>query len=134
MQITKCVGKVAYKVELPPQWRVHDVFHVSLLRKYIPRDKDGHVAAPPVEWLTADDPLYEVESVLAHHQSKTKKGVSTRFLVKWKNYDHLHNSWEPESNLINCKELLMEYWEQQHGKEQASLTLTKLFLPRGCGS
>ena len=111
VQITKCIGKVAYRVDLPHVWRIHNVFHVSLLRKHIPRGEPGNVAAPPVEWLSNDDPLYEVEGILAHHRTKTKKSVSTRFLVKWKNYDHLHNSWEPESNLVNCRELVQEYWE-----------------------
>ena len=35
-QITKKVGKVAYQTALPPQLaNLHDVFHVSQLRKYI---------------------------------------------------------------------------------------------------
>ncbi|XP_050908785.1 uncharacterized protein LOC127122507 [Lathyrus oleraceus] len=36
-QITNRVGKVAYRVALPPNLsNLHDVFHVSQLRKYIP--------------------------------------------------------------------------------------------------
>ncbi|XP_050895923.1 uncharacterized protein LOC127102618 [Lathyrus oleraceus] len=36
-QITSRVGKVAYRVALPPNLsNLHDVFHVSQLRKYIP--------------------------------------------------------------------------------------------------
>ena len=27
------VGKQAYKPELPKKWRIHDVFHVSLLKQ-----------------------------------------------------------------------------------------------------
>jgi hypothetical protein len=34
--ITKIVGPVAYRVELPPELaEVHDVFHVSTLRRYV---------------------------------------------------------------------------------------------------
>jgi len=67
--VLKRIGNVAYRLELPHQWRVHDVFHVSLLRRYIARGNDGFVAAPPVEWLN-NEPLYEVESILDHYVTK----------------------------------------------------------------
>ena len=36
-EILSKVGPVAYKLKLPPELsRIHDTFHVSMLRKYIP--------------------------------------------------------------------------------------------------
>ena len=36
-EILKLIGKIAYELALPPTLAgVHDVFHVSMLRKYIP--------------------------------------------------------------------------------------------------
>ncbi|MCI41288.1 hypothetical protein A2U01_0062521, partial [Trifolium medium] len=36
-QIAERIGKVAYRITLPPVLsQIHDVFHVSQLRKYIP--------------------------------------------------------------------------------------------------
>ncbi|CAL2256356.1 unnamed protein product [Prunus armeniaca] len=36
-EITECIGPVAYRLALPPELsRIHDVFHVSMLRKYMP--------------------------------------------------------------------------------------------------
>ena len=35
-EIPKCVGTQAYKLDLPTHLEVHNVFHVSLLKHYIP--------------------------------------------------------------------------------------------------
>ena len=36
-EIVSKVGPIAYKLKLPPELsRIHDTFHVSMLRKYIP--------------------------------------------------------------------------------------------------
>ena len=35
-EIVERIGKVAYRLRLPPELtRIHDVFHVSMLQKYI---------------------------------------------------------------------------------------------------
>ena len=42
------VGKLAYQLELPESMRgVHDVFHVSMLKKYL-RDPEHHIIVEPV--------------------------------------------------------------------------------------
>ena len=109
LEILQRIGPVAYRLQLPPKWKVHDVFHVSLLKQYVSRGNRGFVATPPVEWLD-DEPLYEVEQILKHADVKTGKKVIRRFLLKWTGYDTGHNSWEREDNLVNCDEVLEEYW------------------------
>ena len=42
------VGKLAYRLELPESMKgVHNVFHVSMLRKYL-RDPEHHITLEPV--------------------------------------------------------------------------------------
>ena len=43
-EVVQVVGPVAYKLKMNPGWRIHHVFHVSLLEPYRP---DGGVQPPP---------------------------------------------------------------------------------------
>jgi hypothetical protein len=48
---------------------------------------------------------YEVENVL---DSKHENGEKF-YLVKWKGFDSIENTWEPIRNLIHSKELIKEF-------------------------
>jgi hypothetical protein len=94
-KVIERVGKVAYKVELPPNLKMHNVFHVQLLKKY----RDNGKVQPPPPPIEIDDSLeYEVERVLGHREVKRGKQSRKEFLVNWLRYEHEHNTWEPECN------------------------------------
>jgi hypothetical protein len=102
--ITKCIGPVAYQLELPRNMKCHNVFHVSLLKPFVPSTR--HQPLPPA--LVIDDEYeFEVEQVLTHKGTRPGK---RKFLVAWKGYPAEHNTWEPESNLTHCPEVLQQYW------------------------
>ena len=52
------VGNVAYRLELPSDWQIHDVFHVSQLKPVI---GDVH---RETELLVDGNLEYEIESIL----------------------------------------------------------------------
>jgi hypothetical protein len=86
------VGAVAYKLALPPQSRIHNVFHCSLLKP--------HVGPPPtnIDQLPPDSvdnhPLVTPLAVLGF-QSQLVDGVLTRFaLVQWRGLLPDDTSWE----------------------------------------
>jgi hypothetical protein len=106
-KVVERVGQVAYKVMLPPNLKMHNVFHVQLLKPY--RD-DGRVQPPPPP-IEIDDSLeYEVERVLGHREVKRGKQIRKELLVQWLGYEHEHNTWEPEKNLTHCEDLLADHW------------------------
>lgn len=50
---------------------------------------------------------YTVEKIINDRFIKKNGKIIHEFLVKWENYPN--PTWEPESNLYNCKEILQEY-------------------------
>jgi hypothetical protein len=96
-----------------PDWRVHPVFHVSLLEPY---RESGRVQppSPPIEMEGALE--YEVKSIL-EHRFWGIKNPKAYYKVAWKGYGIEHNSWEPESNVVNAPEVVADYWKWQAEKQ-----------------
>ena len=92
-EVTKSIGEQAYRLELPANMKVHDVFHTSLLRPY---RSDGTYQPPPAE-VQSGKPYFVVEKILDHDRLK-KRGVKYKFLVRWQGYSAEHDTWEPESS------------------------------------
>lgn len=82
------IGKVAYRIQLPPGARVHDFFHVSVLKKAL-GNHEVVSEFPPVGFTETESPLIP-EEVLAKRY--TEKGV-LELLVKWKGRADSEDSW-----------------------------------------
>lgn len=107
--ITKKVSQSAYKLLLPESMKgIHPVFHVSVLRKFEEDEIEGRVQAPPEPVEIEGEDEWEVEAVL----DKRKRRNKIEYLVSWKGYGAEDDTWEPVSNLENCKELVVEFEER----------------------
>ena len=86
-----------YCLSLPENWRIHPVFHASLLSPFKNTEIHGENFIWPPPDLIKGQPEYEVEAIISHRQS----GKGQAYLVKWKGYAISENTWEPERNLYN---------------------------------
>jgi hypothetical protein len=94
-QIIGKIGPVAYKLSLPAGSQIHNVFHVSLLRKY---HGSGIQASPQLPLHSdASACLPEPEAIL--DRRTIRKGnyrPKSEILVKWKNAPAEDATWENE--------------------------------------
>jgi hypothetical protein len=116
-KVTEQVNPVAYKLDLPDTLKIHNVFHVSLLKAAMFRP--GCPVNPPPPPVMVDGEFeYEVESILSHRFTRNK----VQYLVKWLGYGSEHNTWEPEDNCANCPDILREYWHRIQAQADAAAT------------
>ncbi len=98
-QILARVGNVAYQLELPQELgHIHDVFHVSLLKKYVPSSKQIEMpASVPV----APNLSYEEEpnQFLARDTRKLRSRWISMIKVQWSNHTPEEATWEVEPEI-----------------------------------
>ena len=65
-KILEVLGPLTFKLKLLFQWRIHLVFHASLLTHYRQNNKHGPSFTNPPPDLEDDGEYYKVEAILAH--------------------------------------------------------------------
>jgi Chromo (CHRromatin Organisation MOdifier) domain len=89
--ITDVISQVVYRLTLPLSWKIHNVFHVSLLTPYKETEEHGPNFAEPPPELIKEQEEYKVEQVLASRLHGRWKRL--QYLICWKGYSHAHDSW-----------------------------------------
>ena len=93
-KINRKVGVVAYELELPQGSRIHNVFHVSCLKRAIgqhitpievlpPMDEEGQLVLIPKE-------------ILEVREKRLKKRSMKEYLIRWKDLPIEDATWENE--------------------------------------
>ncbi|MCO5547544.1 hypothetical protein L7F22_000994 [Adiantum nelumboides] len=108
-QITERINNVSFRLRLPDTWKIHNAFHVSLLKPFrgdVPDDGEPD-EQPEVE---ENEEILVPEQILAHKDTKTKGKVRRRFLGKFKNYPALDAKWM-EEDLADTPQIVNLYLE-----------------------
>ncbi|KAF8749833.1 hypothetical protein RHS01_09743 [Rhizoctonia solani] len=110
-RLLRKISNQAYRLELPPTMRIHNVFYVGLLSK-VKRDKKRTFENCPPPVTVDGEEEYEVEGITDMEERDGK----WFFRVKWKGYGPEENTWEPRENLKNAGKILKKYKEEMRKK------------------
>ncbi|XP_074266139.1 uncharacterized protein LOC141588605 [Silene latifolia] len=95
--LLKVVGEVAYRLTLPPALdRVHNVLHVSQLRKYV-SDPTYVLEHEHIEIDERVSYVEEPKEILEIKVRKTRNGETALVKVLWSNYKVEEATWEAEA-------------------------------------
>jgi hypothetical protein len=106
-KVSTVISPAAMRLDLPSQWKIHDAFHVSLLKPYERHDRCQPLPAPIR--FEEGAPVFEVESILGMRTIKRGRKVCKEYLVKWLGFTQEHNTYEPEAHLEGCKDAVADY-------------------------
>ena len=105
-KVTRVLSPINYQLELPPQWKIHDVFHVDLLTPYHETEVHGaNFTQPPPDLIDGEEE-YEVEEIL--DSRRYGRGRKVQYLVKWKGYPSSDNQWVNWDDM-HAEEVLTEF-------------------------
>ena len=109
-EISEKISTHAYRLALPSEMRIHDVFHVQLLERFTENTIPGRTQPPPAPIEVEGQEEYEVEAVLDSKIDKRRQ-QSRQYLVKWLGYNE--TTWQNLSDLSNAMDLVHAY-HQKH--------------------
>ncbi|WOH07597.1 hypothetical protein DCAR_0727029 [Daucus carota subsp. sativus] len=98
-EIIEKIGPLAYRLALPPELsQIHDVFHVSMLRRY--RSDPTHVLKDP--GIEINDNLSYIEEpvkIIGHKTKQLRNREIPLVKVLWRNHAVEEATWETEEHM-----------------------------------
>jgi hypothetical protein len=97
----------AYRLQLPENLKIHNVFYVGLLSK-VKEDKSRPIIRETGPLEVKGEEEYEVEEIVdrKHHLN------GWCYRVKWKGYGPESNTWEPKANLEHAEKIIKNYHQK----------------------
>ncbi|KAL3428067.1 hypothetical protein PVAG01_01576 [Phlyctema vagabunda] len=111
-KIIEKIGRLAYRLAIPDNWAIHNVFSIAQLEP-CPNPEDDPYERPyaketgPVQVDGQEE--WEVEKIVNVREVKKGRGKSRQYLVRFVGWGPEADEWLPAKHLSNCKELIDEY-------------------------
>ena len=77
-QVKERIGPLTYHLEILKTWKIHPVFHASVLTQYYKTEAHGKNYPKPAPEILNEEEHYKV-----------------KYLVKWVKYPEVDNTWKP---------------------------------------
>ncbi|KAK3507874.1 hypothetical protein QTP70_002201 [Hemibagrus guttatus] len=110
--ITRRVNPVTYRPQLPREYKIHPLFHVSLLTPYhpsvFPPTEPGEAEEPPLPLIMDEGSAYLVRDILDSRRCAGR----LEYLVDWEGYGPEERSWVPWIDVLDPA--LLEEFHARH--------------------
>ena len=118
------IGKQVYKLEFSRNWRIYDIFYVSLLEQ--DTTKKGREFSVP-EFKPSNDKEYKMEAIrdsAVYSKEIDRHLLELYNLVAWKGYQEEENTWKPSLAVIYLRKIINIF----HRDYLEKPTVTSAFL------
>ncbi|GFS36766.1 hypothetical protein Acr_00g0047920 [Actinidia rufa] len=110
-EILQRIGTVAYRIALPPELsHVHDVFHVSMLRKYI-HDPAHVIHHYPLDMRKDLSYVETPIEIVDRRDQVLRNKVIPLVRVVWRNHSYEESTWEREDEIR--ERYIHLYWKER---------------------
>ncbi|KAL0164216.1 hypothetical protein M9458_039969, partial [Cirrhinus mrigala] len=98
-KILRRINDVAFQLQLPPRYRIHPTFHVSLLKPCYPSatEQPGAEVEPPPPEILEPPSIYTVHEILGSR----RRGGRLEYLVDWEGYGPEERSWVSRDDILD---------------------------------
>ena len=104
--IAEVISPIAYRLLLPNNWRIHDVFHASLLTPYRETGNHGPNFSRPPPDLVDGEEEQEIERIINHR--RYGRAQKLQYLIKWKGFPDSDNEWVDPAHM-HASDLISKY-------------------------
>jgi hypothetical protein len=106
-KVVQVMSPVNYRLKLPTQWSIHNVFHTDLLTPYCETPTHGANYQRPPPDLVDGVEEYEVERVL--DSCRYGCGHKLQYLIAWKGYPDSDNQWVNWDDAEGAEDAIREF-------------------------
>jgi hypothetical protein len=115
-RVNKRIGAVAYELELPQGRKIHNVFHVSCLKKALGQHVRPIEALPPMD---EEGQLVLIpEEVLEVREKRLRSRSIKKYLIRWKDLPIEDVTWEQDHMV---REVGLELLEDKKFQERETV-------------